>query len=235
MGGDFAPQNVVSGCVQAVSEFELQVMLVGIASRLQAELAKHSVPPGRIEVVDAPEVIGMDEPATTAMRRKRNSSLRVAVDAASKGEAQAVVSAGNTGAVYATVKLAIGSLPGIDRLPLAAFFPHPKGRSIVLDVGANIDCKPAHLLEFALMGSVYAEELLGIQSPKIALLSIGEEDVKGNDQTKEAFQLMKNSGLNFIGNVDGHGVFQGTADVVVCDGFIGNVALKVSESLVDTI
>jgi glycerol-3-phosphate acyltransferase PlsX len=235
MGGDFAPQSVVSGSVQAVCEYDVHVILVGIESKLKAELAKHSIPANRIEVVDASEVVAMDEPATTAVRRKKNSSLRVAVDLASAGKADGIISAGNTGAMYATVKFMVGSLPGVDRLPLAALFPHPKGKSIVLDVGANVDCKPQHLVEFALMGSVYAEEILNITTPRVGLLSIGEEEAKGNELTKETFQLLKESDLHFIGNIDGHDVFKGVADVVVCDGFVGNVALKVSESLVETI
>lgn len=235
MGGDYAPQNVVSGSVQAAAEFDVRVILVGIEEQLRSELAKHSVPAGRIEIVHAPEVVSMDEQATVAVRKKRNSSMRVAIDLASKGEAHGIVSAGNTGAMYAMVKFAVGCLPGVDRLPLAALFPHPKGRSILLDVGANVDCKPAHLLEFALMGSVYAEEILNIKSPKVGLLSIGAEEAKGNELTRETFQLLKKSDISFIGNVEGHDVFKGTADVIVCDGFIGNVALKVSESLVETI
>ena len=235
MGGDYAPQNIVSGAVQAVSEFDVQVLLVGIENQLKAELNKHQVPANRIEVVDATEVVGMDEQATSAVRKKKNSSMRIAVDLGSRGEAGSIISAGNTGAMYAMVKVNVGSLPGIDRLPLAALFPHPNGKSIVLDVGANVECKPHHLLEFALMGSVYAQEILNIESPRVGLLSIGEEEIKGNDLTKETFQLLKKSDLNFIGNVDGHNVFKGRADVVVCDGFVGNVALKVSESLVETI
>jgi glycerol-3-phosphate acyltransferase PlsX len=235
MGGDFAPQNIVSGCVQAASELDVQVLLVGKQDALRSELAKYTVPSGRIEVVHAPEIVGMEEQATVAVRKKRNSSLRVAVDLASKGAAHGIVSAGNTGAMYAMVKFAVGTLPGIDRLPLAALFPHPNGRSIVLDVGANVDCKPHHLVEFALMGSVYAEEILNIPSPKVGLLNIGEEEAKGNELTRETFPLMKKCDINFIGNVEGHDVFKGTADVVVCDGFVGNVALKVSESLVETL
>ncbi len=235
MGGDYAPHNIVSGVVQAVSEFDVRVLLVGIESRLKAELDKHQVPPNKIEVIDAPEVVAMDEQVTSAFRKKKNSSMRIAIDLASRGDAGGIVSAGNTGAMYAMVKFNIGSLPGVDRLPLAALFPHPMGRTIVLDVGANVDCKPQHLLEFALMGAVYAEEILNIQTPKVGLLSIGEEEAKGNDLTKEAFQLLKCSDINFIGNVDGHDVFKGRADVVVTDGFVGNVALKVSESLVETI
>ncbi len=235
MGGDFAPKNIVAGCVQAVSEMGVRVLLTGPQDRLNAELAQHNYPAERIQVVHASEVVTMNDPATVALRKKPNSSMRVAVDLAAKGKADAIVSAGNTGAMYALVKFNVGSLPGVDRLPLAAWFPHPTGRSIVLDVGANVDCKPRHLLEFAFMGSIYAKEIFNIPSPRVGLLNIGHEDEKGNDLTRETFPLLKNSDLNFIGNVEGNDVFKGTADVYVCDGFIGNVALKVSESLVETI
>ncbi|HET6267253.1 MAG TPA: phosphate acyltransferase PlsX [Acidobacteriota bacterium] len=235
MGGDYAPENIVAGAVQAISELDIQVALVGVEDRLKEELKKRTVPAGRIEIVHAPDVVAMDEQATTAVRKKKNSSMRKAVDLAVQGQAQAIISAGNTGAFYAMVKFAVGELPGVDRLPLAALFPHPNGRSIVLDVGANVDSKARHLLEFALMGSVYAQEILGIPEPKVGLLSIGSEAAKGNDLTREAFPLLKASDLNFIGNVEGHDLFKGTADVVVCDGFTGNVALKTSESMIETI
>ncbi|HSE42930.1 MAG TPA: phosphate acyltransferase PlsX, partial [Acidobacteriota bacterium] len=203
--------------------------------RIQEELAHHQYPADKIEVIHAPEIVMMDDQPTTAVRKKRNSSMRIAVDLATEGKADAIVSAGNTGAMYATVKFVIGALPGLDRLPLAAWFPHPTGRSIVLDVGANVDCKPRHLLEFAYMGSIFAQEIFNIPSPRIGLLNIGHEDGKGNELTRETFPLLKESELNFIGNVEGNDVFKGTADVYVCDGFIGNVALKVSESLIETI
>jgi glycerol-3-phosphate acyltransferase PlsX len=235
MGGDYAPQNIVSGAIQAASEFDVHILLVGMKDALQGELSKHPATGQCIEIIDAAEVIAMDEQATSAFRKKKNSSLRIAVDLASRGEAGAFISAGNTGAIYTTVKLNIGSLPGVDRLPLATLFPYQDGKSIVLDVGANVDCKPHHLVEFALMGSVYVEEILNIPSPRVGLLSIGEEEAKGNDLTKETFQLLKKSNLNFIGNVDAHDIYKGRADVVVCDGFTGNVALKVSESLIETI
>jgi glycerol-3-phosphate acyltransferase PlsX len=235
MGGDFAPKNVVSGCVQAVTETGVNVLLTGPQDQLNDELSKHDYPSERIQLIHASEVVTMDDPATVALRKKPNSSMRVAVDLAANGKADAIVSAGNTGAMYALVKFNVGSLAGVDRLPLAAWFPHPTGRSIVLDVGANVDCKARHLLEFALMGSIYAKEVFNIASPRVGLLNIGHEDGKGNDLTRETFPLLKNSDLNFIGNVEGNDVFKGTADVYVCDGFIGNVALKVSESLVETI
>jgi glycerol-3-phosphate acyltransferase PlsX len=235
MGGDFAPQNIVSGCVEAVNETGIRVFLTGPEERLNEELARHQYPAERISVVHAPEVVMMDDQPTTAVRKKRNSSMRVAVDLAAEGKTDGIISAGNTGAMYAAVKFIIGALPGVDRLPLAAWFPHPNGRSIVLDVGANVDCKPRHLLEFALMGSIFAQEIFNIPSPRIGLLNIGHEDAKGNELTRETFPLLKESDLNFIGNVEGNDVFKGTADVYVCDGFIGNVALKVSESLIETI
>lgn len=235
MGGDFAPENIVSGAAQAVSEFDVSVILVGMEDRLKSELSRHTYPPDRISTLHAPEVISMEDSAAAAVRKKRNSSLRMAVDLASRGEADAVVSAGNTGATYALVKFVIGALPGIDRLPLAAHFAHPNGTSIVLDVGANVDCKPQHLVEFALMGAVYAEEILGIPNPRIGLLSIGAEEAKGNELTRETFALLKAGDGNFIGNVEGHDLFKGTADVIVTDGFVGNVALKTSESLIETI
>jgi glycerol-3-phosphate acyltransferase PlsX len=235
MGGDFAPANVVSGAVQAVSEFDVHVLLSGVEDQLKSELAKHAIPHGKLEVIPATQIVAMDESASSAVRRKKKSSMAVAIDIASRGDAQGVVSAGNTGAMYAMVKFEIGTLPGVDRLPLAALCPHPKGKSILLDVGANVDCKPQHLLEFALMGSVYAEEILNIPNPRVGLLSIGSEEAKGNDLTKSTLALLKSSDVNFIGNVEGHDVFKGTADVIVCDGFVGNVAIKVCESLVETI
>lgn len=236
MGGDFAPANIVSGCVQAAAEFGVRILLVGRQDQLNAELARHqSLPPGKIEVIDAPDVVEMDEPPAAALRKKKNSSMAVAVDLAAQGQSEAIISAGNTGAMYAMVKFRIGTLPGVDRLPLAALFPHPNGRTIVLDVGANVDCKPQHLLEFAVMGCIYAEEILGISHPRVGLLSIGTEEAKGNDQVRESFTLLRGGGLNFVGNVEGHDLFRGSADVIVTDGFVGNVALKASESLVDTI
>src|SRR5688572_5259277 len=204
MGGDYAPANIVSGAVQAISENDVQVLIVGIESQLQAELKKHEFRTDRIQIIDAPEVVGMEEQATSAVRKKKNSSMRIAVDLAARGEVQSIISAGNTGAMYAMVKFNLGSLPGVDRLPLAALFPHPDGKTIVLDVGANVDCKPQQLVDFALMGTVYAQEILNLDLPRVGLLSIGEEEIKGNDLTKETFQLLKNTDLRFIGNVDGH-------------------------------
>jgi glycerol-3-phosphate acyltransferase PlsX len=235
MGGDFAPANVVSGCVQAASEYDVRIVLVGRQEQLKAELGQYEVRPGRIEIIDAPDLVGMEESPAAALRRKRNSSMAVAVELAGQGNVDGIISAGNTGAMYAMVKFRIGTLPGVDRMPLAALFPHPAGRTMVLDVGANVDCKPHHLLEFAVMGSIYAEEILNIPTPRVGLLSIGTEEAKGNEQIRETFGILKESGLNFTGNVEGHDLFKGSADVIVCDGFIGNVALKASESLVDII
>src|SRR4030095_72598 len=168
MGGDYAPQNIVSGAIQAASEFDVHILLVGMKDSLQTELSKHQAIGQCIEIIDAAEVIAMDEQATSAVRKKKNSSMRIAVDLAARGEAGGFISAGNTGAIYATVKLNIGALAGVDRLPLATLFPYPAGKSLVLDVGANVDCKPHHLMEFALMGSVYAADILNIPSPRVA-------------------------------------------------------------------
>jgi glycerol-3-phosphate acyltransferase PlsX len=236
MGGDDAPSSIVAGCVQAAAEFDdVHISIAGQENRINEELARQEYRKDRIEIVHAPEVVSMEDQATVAVRKKRNSSMRISVDLAANVRSDAVISAGNTGAMYAMVKFTIGSLPGVDRLPLAALFPHPNGKSIVLDVGANVDCRPRHLLEFALMGSIYAEEILNIKEPKVGLLSIGHEEGKGNELTRETFPMLQNSDLHFIGNVEGNDVFKGTADVYVCDGFIGNVSLKVSESLIETI
>jgi glycerol-3-phosphate acyltransferase PlsX len=178
----------------------------------------------------------MDDPVATAVRRKRNSSIRVAAQLVREGKAQALVSAGNTGAVMMTSKLVIGTLPRVDRPALAAVLPTLTGRgSVILDVGANAECKPTHLYDFAVMGSFYSSVIVGTKNPRVGLLSIGEEEIKGNDLTKEAFKLLKNSHINFIGNVEGRDMFTGLVDVIVCDGFTGNIALKTSEGVVEVL
>ncbi len=197
---------------------------------------KRLKPTPSIEVVDAREVITMNDPVATAVRRKRDSSIRVAAQLVRKGEAQALVSAGNTGAVMMTAKLVIGTLPEVDRPALAAVLPTLTGQgTVILDVGANAECKPSHLCDFAIMGSLYSKVIVGVETPRVGLLSIGEEEIKGNDLTKEAFKLLKNSPVNFIGNVEGRDMYTGQADVIVCDGFTGNVALKVSEGVFEFI
>jgi glycerol-3-phosphate acyltransferase PlsX len=238
MGGDFAPANEVEGALEAAREFGVTAILVGRAEQVGAELAKHSSSRGysSIEVVDAREVISMDDSVATAVRRKRNSSIRVAAQLVRDGEAQALVSAGNTGAVMMTSKLVMGTLREVDRPALAAVLPSVTGRGIViLDVGANAECKPGHLYQFGVMGSLYSRFIVGAHRPRVGLLSIGEEEVKGNDLTREAFKLLKNSSLNFVGNVEGREMYTGRTDVIVCDGFTGNIALKVSEGLAEAL
>jgi len=236
MGGDNAPHAVVAGAVQAAKEYGVGIILVGIEQVIHAELKKHphaqSLP---IEVRNATEVVDMLDSAATVFRRKKDSSIRVANELVKSGEAVAVISAGHSGAAMTTSLFVLGKLEGIERPAIATFMPTVKGFCIILDVGANVDCKPNHLLQFAVMGEVYAKYLLKNPNPCVGLLSIGEEETKGNELTKEAFKLLSETSLNFIGNVEGRDLMSGKADVVVCDGFIGNVVLKVSESVAEAI
>jgi glycerol-3-phosphate acyltransferase PlsX len=236
MGGDNAPHAVIAGAVQAAKEFGTSIILVGIEELIQSELKKHhqakSLP---IEVQNATQVVDMLDSPATVFRRKKDSSIRVANELVKSGEAVAVISAGHTGAAMATSLFVLGPLEGVERPAIATFMPTMKETCIVLDVGANVDCKPNHLLQFAIMGEVYAKYLLKNPNPRVGLLSIGEEETKGNELTKEAFKLLTETSLNFIGNVEGRDVMGGKADVVVCDGFIGNVVLKLSEAVAETI
>ncbi|MEW5806248.1 MAG: phosphate acyltransferase PlsX [Acidobacteriota bacterium] len=234
MGGDFAPQNVVYGAVQAAREFNLNLILVGRRDDILMELSKHDTAGLNIEIDNASEVIGMEEQPTLALRQKKDSSIRVGARLVREGKAMGLVSAGHTGAVLAASKILIGVIPGVDRPALAAAVPNRRGTSIWIDVGANIDCKPLHLKQFAVMGHLYAREIMRIPNPRIGLLSIGEEDIKGNEKTKEVFKVLKEANLNFIGNVEGSAVFNGEVDVIVCDGFVGNISLKVAESVLET-
>jgi len=233
MGGDHAPREIVAGAADAARELDVEVILAGPADRLKEELRHVPAParPEALRIVDAPEVIGMAEAPAMALRRKRRSSIAVALDLVRRGEADAMVSAGNTGAVMAAALLTLRPIEGIDRPAIAAVLPTQRGRAIMLDAGANVDCRPKHLLQFGVMGSVYATRVLGIESPRVGLLSNGEEDTKGNELVVRAAELLRRSGLRFIGNVEGRGVFAGAADVVVCDGFVGNVVLKFGEGL----
>ncbi len=236
MGGDNAPHAVVAGAVQAAREFGVGIILVGIEQTIETELKKHlQIKTLPIEIRNATEVVDMLDSPATVFRRKKDSSIRVANELVKSGEAVAVISAGHTGAAMTTSLFVIGKLEGVERPAIATFMPNIKGTSIVLDVGANVDCKPMHLVQFAVMGEVYAKYLLKIPSPRVGLLSIGEEATKGNELTKEAFKLLTETSVNFIGNVEGRDVMSGKADVVVCDGFIGNVVLKVSESVAEAI
>lgn len=236
MGGDNAPHAVVAGAIEAAAEYGISIILVGIEQIVQQELDKYprakTLP---LEIRNATEVVDMLDSPATVFRRKKNSSIRVANDLVKSGEAVAVVSAGHSGAAMATSLFVLGPIEGVERPAIATFMPSIKGTSIILDMGANVDCKPNHLLQFAVMGEVYAKYLLRIPNPRVGLLSIGEEETKGNELTKEAFKLLTETSLNFIGNVEGRDVMSGNADVIVCDGFVGNVVLKVSESVVEAI
>jgi glycerol-3-phosphate acyltransferase PlsX len=235
MGGDHAPKSEVEGAIRAAKELDLRVILVGQEDVVRQELAKHSdarVLP--VEVRHAPEVITMDDSAGKAVRGKKNSSTHVAARMVRDGEAQGWVSAGNTGAVMATAKMIQGMIRGVQRPALASAFPTLKGTPVVvLDVGANVDSTPAMLAQFAVMGEIYSRIIFHNPAPRVGLLSIGEEEHKGNELTHAATPLLKTMPIHFIGNVEGGDIYSGLADVVVCDGFIGNVALKVSEGLVD--
>ncbi len=236
MGGDNAPQAVIAGAVQAAKEFGVGIILVGIEQVIREELDKrHNAKALPLEIRNATEVVDMLDSPATVFRRKKDSSIRIANELVKSGEAVAVISAGHTGAAMATSLFVLGKLEGIERPAIATIMPTMKGTCIILDVGANVDCKPNHLLQFAIMGEVYSKYLLKNRNPRVGLLSIGEEATKGNELTKEAFKLLSETSLNFVGNVEGRDVMSGNADVVVCDGFIGNVVLKISEAVAETI
>lgn len=234
MGGDSAPGHIVDGAIAATRHFDLGVLLVGPPARLDAEIARHAFADrAQVKIVESDTHIEMAESPSAALRRKPTASIRVAADAVAKGQAAALFSAGHTGATVMAAHAAFGLVPGVDRPALAATVPTRKQPAILLDVGASVDCRPSHLLQFAVMGSAYARVALGTEAPRVALLSIGEEETKGNDLTREAHQLLKASSLTFIGNIEARDVYSGAADVIICDGFTGNVALKVSEGLVE--
>jgi glycerol-3-phosphate acyltransferase PlsX len=235
MGGDNAPKHEVEGAVRAAHSLGVKVILVGKEDLLQKELAKYDEARGLpIEIYHAPEHITMEDSAARAVRSKRNSSIHVAARLVRDGTARGVVSAGNTGAVMATAKMIHGMLPGVDRPALAGAFPTLAGKPVVVvDVGANVDCNPQMLAQFAVMGDIYSRVIFHTAKPKVGILSIGEEEHKGNELTKAATPLLKTLPIDFVGNVEGRDIYTGQTDVIVCDGFIGNVALKVSEGLVD--
>ncbi|GAC1658695.1 MAG: phosphate acyltransferase PlsX [Acidobacteriaceae bacterium] len=241
MGSDRAPKPEIEGAILAARQYGHRVLLVGNQDLLRDQLAAHEGIQGiqdlQIEVVHASQVIGMDEKAATAVRSKKDSSMRVGLRLVREGTADAFTSAGNTGAAMATAKMVLGALHGVDRPALAAVFPTetPGHACIMLDVGANVDCKPENLEQFAIMGEIYSRYVFKHERPRVGILSIGEEEGKGNELTRESYGLLKRLDLNFIGNVEGRDLYNGRADVIVCDGFVGNVALKVSEGLVNTV
>lgn len=233
MGGDHAPGAIVTGAVTAAREFGqiTRLFLVGDEQAVKAELNRHRDVPASIEIRHCTEVVGMGESPAAAVRRKKDSSINRAVDLVRDGEADAVFSAGSTGAQVASSQLKLRTLEGVQRPAIATIFPSPTRPFVLLDAGANTDCTPAMLAQFAVMGTVYSREILKVANPRVALMSVGEEDAKGNAVTKEAFALLEKSNLNFGGNCEGHDLFEGEIDVVVCDGFVGNVILKTSESV----
>ena len=237
MGSDRAPKPEIEGAIQASRNYGARVLLVGPEVALQGELARY--PAARdlpIEIVHASEVITMDDKAVQAVRAKRDSSMRVGLRLVRDGRAQGFVTAGNTGAAMATAKMVLGAIPGVDRPALAAVFPTALGTAAeLLDVGANVDCKPENLEQFAVMGEIYFRSMFGTRRPRVGLLSIGEEESKGNELTREAFRLLKRLPLNFVGNVEGRDLYGGKVDVIVADGFVGNVALKVSEGVANLV
>jgi len=236
MGGDHAPQAVVEGAVLAIKEDkDIQIVLTGIQDKIEAELRKYHPTPERISIVHAPEVIGMHEPATISVRKKKDSSITRGIELVKETGCDAFVSAGNTGAVVCAATLTLGLLPGIERPGIAIILPTLKGAVLVLDVGANIDPKPNHLLQYAIMANDYSHYVLGTTNPSVGLLNIGEEESKGTDFMKETHKLLSERILNFVGNIEGKDIFSGKCDCVICDGFVGNIVLKVSESLVETV
>jgi glycerol-3-phosphate acyltransferase PlsX len=236
MGSDNSPFSEVEGAIQAAKAFGVHVILVGKESLL-TPLLKESGGEGlsSIEIRNATQVISMEEPPTSAIRKKKDSSIRVAAELVRDKVASGLVSAGNTGAVMAISKMVFGAVPGVDRPALAAILPTLAGHAVVLDVGANITCKPRHLVQFAVMGHLFSRKIVGITSPRVGLMSVGEEESKGNELTKEVYRALKQLHLNFIGNVEGRDLYNGRADVIVCDGFTGNVALKTSEGLIEAV
>src|SRR5436305_2464350 len=239
MGGDYAPAETVLGAVQAARDYQMGVILVGDEAAIRQELTKHDVRDLDLPIIHTTEAIGMDEHPAKAVRLKKNASMTLALQQVKDGAALGTVSAGNSGAMMAASLFTLKRLPGVDRPALGGVFPTKEGVCLVIDMGANTDCKPEYLLQFALMGSIYIERIFHVASPRIGLLANGEEESKGNQQVIEAHQLLKANaatlGLNFIGNVEGRDIPAGGADVVVCDGFVGNVVLKLSEGLAETL
>jgi glycerol-3-phosphate acyltransferase PlsX len=236
MGGDHAPAVIIEGALAAARHLDIEVALVGPTAVLQDALAQHPDAASlAILLVEAPELIEMTDAPVAALRRKPRASIRVAAELVGRGDAGALFSAGHTGATVMAAYGAFGMIPGVDRPALATTIPTRDRPAVLLDAGASVECRPQHLLQFAIMGSVYARLALTIERPRVGLLSIGEEESKGNELTREAHRLLKASPLNFIGNVEGREIYSGVADVIVCDGFTGNVVLKTSEGLVDTV
>jgi len=233
MGGDFGPAVVVEGAVVAAREYGIPSVLVGDKAAIEREILRLKAQDLPLSIRHATQVVGMAEAPSQALRRKRDSSLRVAADLVKDGECQALVSAGNTGAAMAIGMFVLGLLPSVERPAIATALPSLAGFTVLIDAGANIDPKPRHLFQFAVMGHVYSRDIIGKDNPRVGLLSVGEEEGKGNELVKDTFESLRGSSLNFVGNIEGRDIYNGRCDVVVTDGFTGNVCLKVSESLAE--
>ena len=233
MGGDFGPPNLVAGAVMALSSYPRieKLYLVGDTPRITAELKTHACNDPRVEIIHSTQVVEMTDGAVDSVRRKKDSSVSRAVDLVKRGDADAIVTAGHTGAAVAATTIKLRTLPGIDRPGIAAVIPSETNVFVLIDAGANSDPKPEHLAQYAIMGSVYSRHVLGYDNPSVGLMSIGGEEMKGSELTKEVFKLLKQSALNFRGNIEGHDLFEHPVEVVVCDGFVGNVILKTCESV----
>ncbi len=231
MGGDHAPAEIVAGALLASRELKIEVTLVGPKDVLEAELVRQSASPTSVPIVHASEAIGMDEPPAQAVRTKRDSSINVAMSMVKRGVAGGFVSAGNTGAVMASALMTLGRIHGIERPALGMVTPFSRAGVLVLDVGANADVKPSYLVQFAQMGAVYAERVMGIAHPRVALLNIGSEEGKGSEFAQDVYERLKHAGVNFVGNIEGNVAHKGRADVIVTDGFTGNVAVKATEGV----
>ena len=237
MGGDFGPPALVAGSVMALGEYPRieKLFLVGDSPKIEAELKKHACNDARVEIVHSTQVVEMSDKPVESVRRKKDSSISRAVDLVKHGSADAVVSAGHTGAAVAATTIKLRTLPGVERPGIASVIPTESNLFVLIDAGANIDAKPMHLLQYGIMGSVYSRHVLGFENPCVGLMSIGEEDVKGSEFTREVFKMLKESALNFRGNIEGHDLFAHPVEVVVCDGFVGNVILKTCESVGDAV
>lgn len=233
MGGDFGPRVTVEGALKASREYQIETLLVGIEDLIKKEYERLDHSKAKVTIINATEAIGMSE-GIVSFKRKKKSSIRIGAELVKKGEAEAFVSTGNTGAVVYLSKKILGALKGVEKPALSLLVPNLKGLTLLIDVGANVNCRPHHLEQFGVMGHVFMESVLGLKNPRVGLMSIGEEASKGNELTKEAFEKLKASSLNFIGNIEGKDMYSGKADVIVSDGFTGNVALKVSEGAIET-
>jgi glycerol-3-phosphate acyltransferase PlsX len=234
MGGDFAPRAIVEGAVKASQEYQIEILLVGDEKIVKKEFEKLNKSKAKITLINASEAIGMGE-GILSFRKKQRSSIRIGTQLVKEGDAEAFVSNGNTGAIVYISKKILGALKGVEKPALSLLVPTLKGLTLLIDVGANVNCRPSHLVQFSVMGHIFMENVMGLKNPKIGLMSIGEEDSKGNELTREVFAKLQASTLNFIGNLEGKDTYTGRADIIVSDGFTGNVALKVSEGVVETI